>query len=257
MPSPLERAALVLSATLLTGGSCKQPSESNYDAELAEEAAQLTLRAGDVEPGVLEVWLTGSFDASDGCPVFAATAKVNGKALDLVQKGGVIQHSEASFEDSKGKCTLPVWRLGYPSEQAQPDQLDIELTDGSGRFHAAVRAPAGTPQLQLSAPDAAPGARVTAALMPVADARAARVVLLDAAASRRVLNVEEPTEGGLSFQVPVEAAPGAALVEVLIPNWIAPEVLACDGPSACQLSVRESLGRYAERSTVSASLEVR
>src|SRR5262245_58071774 len=90
MPTLACRALL-----LVAFAACDEDRGDTYAAELAEEATRLTLHASDVEHGVLSVALTGFFDANDGCPVFDATATVNGQALMLVAPGGVVDSLSA------------------------------------------------------------------------------------------------------------------------------------------------------------------
>jgi hypothetical protein len=228
-----------------------------YAALLAQESHRLILHAADDEPGKLRVWLTATNLDPHACPIFDLVGRVDDQVLHTLEAGRLIRISQGRFESIDYQCLLPKYELEYDPNEVRPEPLTLELGDDSLTFKAVVSAPAQSPTLQLPSRNVVAGGNLDCDVAPEVVPGGLSATLQDAAGTLHILNVIGNTGGHVSLRVPDLIAAGSATLELSNPNWIATRTESCEGPLRCQLTLRESLGGYAARSTARTAVEVR
>lgn len=236
------------------------PMPTRTLAELPEKKVSLRWGADRGDPGVHDVYLSLDYQL-DECVAVDATAKIDGKRLDVVSRGW-------REEDQRGTyCAFPGWSMYVPSGGDPAAASTIEIEDETATITFELTNPFAERTIQASTGGSLsvfpahcseargmagelvlpPGQEVTLSWSPATDTLRHGVISGFSASSESVFSLYDPNltmEGStIRFVAPANARQAA---RAEIEGSYVPPILRCEGAVACSAS-NEYCSKFAVR----------
>ena len=127
------------------GVSLLSACAGNENGASLASVPSLTMHAEAHRDRTVDVYISNAAQFSPPCPVFHATATLNGSPMQLVDAGGYVDNLGA------GRCARPKFSLMVPRGEVDPDVV-ILIEDESSKLSMRVQHLLSTPSLSLDTP---------------------------------------------------------------------------------------------------------